>query len=84
MNARAHGTSPVLVAALIVAALSILISLSVLVFVVIGHVSPNAEGPLPPCPTEDSTGCYWDADTMGNGEGEDSITLHDGVAEVMP
>lgn len=24
---------------------------------------------LPPCPTEDSTGCYWDASQMGNGEG---------------
>lgn len=24
---------------------------------------------LPPCPTEDSAGCYWDASQMGNGEG---------------
>lgn len=24
---------------------------------------------LPPCLTEDSTGCYWDAAHMGNGEG---------------
>lgn len=23
-----------------------------------------------PCATEDSTGCYWDADARGNGEGE--------------
>lgn len=22
-----------------------------------------------PCATEDSTSCYWDADTMGNGQG---------------
>jgi hypothetical protein len=29
---------------------------------------------LPPCPTEDSTGCYWDAETQGNGEGEDVVT----------
>jgi hypothetical protein len=31
-------------------------------------------GPLervPACPTEDAPGpCYWDADTMGNGEGK--------------
>ena len=39
---------------------------------------------LPPCETEDSTGCYWDADTRGNGEGDDVVTLRDGVAEVMP
>lgn len=24
---------------------------------------------LPPCATEDSTACYWDADAQGNGEG---------------
>jgi hypothetical protein len=30
--------------------------------------------PLPPCPTEDSTGCYWDAQTMGNGRGRDEVT----------
>lgn len=29
--------------------------------------------PLPPCATEDSTGCYWDADTMGNGLGSDVV-----------
>lgn len=29
---------------------------------------------LPPCATEDSTGCYWDADTMGNGLGEDVVS----------
>ena len=29
---------------------------------------------LPPCPTEDSDGCYWDADTMGNGTGTDVVT----------
>lgn len=28
---------------------------------------------LPPCATEDSTGCYWDADTMGNGLGSDVV-----------
>lgn len=37
---------------------------------------------FPPCPTEDSTMCYWDASTRSNGEGTsfiaftDSISLH--------
>lgn len=31
---------------------------------------------LPPCPTEDSVNCYWDADTMGNGEGTDSVSVN--------
>lgn len=25
---------------------------------------------LPPCPTEDSVQCYWDASTSGNGLGQ--------------
>jgi hypothetical protein len=35
------------------------------------------DGPdgLQPCPTEDSVNCYWDADTMGNGLGNDFVTL---------
>lgn len=28
---------------------------------------------LPPCPTEDSVQCYWDASTMGNGSGTDVV-----------
>lgn len=28
---------------------------------------------LPPCPTEDSTGCYWDASQSGNGLGVDVV-----------
>jgi hypothetical protein len=27
------------------------------------------EGTVQPCPTEDSSNCYWDADKMGNGTG---------------
>lgn len=30
---------------------------------------------LPACPTEDSTGCYWDASIRGNGEGHSFIAL---------
>ena len=29
---------------------------------------------LPPCATGDSSHCYRDADTMGNGQGEDAVT----------
>lgn len=32
-----------------------------------------------PCPTEDSTGCYWDADTMGNGHGNSFVVDYDGT-----
>lgn len=28
---------------------------------------------LPPCKTEDSTECFWDAQTMGNGTGQSFI-----------
>lgn len=28
---------------------------------------------LPPCVTEDSVGCYWDAQTMGNRLGSDVV-----------
>lgn len=32
-----------------------------------------------PCATEDSVGpCYWDADTMGNGEGRSFVVEPDG------
>lgn len=29
---------------------------------------------LPPCPAEDSTGCYWDASERGNGHGSDFVS----------
>ena len=30
---------------------------------------------LPPCATEDSANCYWNARTMGNGQGRSFIDL---------
>lgn len=30
---------------------------------------------LDPCPTEDSTNCYWDAQTAGNGHGQSFIDI---------
>lgn len=32
--------------------------------------------PLDACPTEDSTNCYWDATTQGNGTGQSFIDLN--------
>ena len=34
---------------------------------------------LPACATEDSTWCYWDASTRGNGIGTSFVTLLDGL-----
>jgi hypothetical protein len=40
-----------------------------------GIMAPALTVPgLPPCVTEDSTGCYWDAETQGNGTGHDVVT----------
>lgn len=42
---------------------------------------PPVAEPLPACPTEDSDNCYWDADTQGNGQGNDSVVI---VPEELP
>jgi hypothetical protein len=31
--------------------------------------------PFRPCPAEDSSFCYWDAETRGNGHGQSFIRL---------
>lgn len=30
---------------------------------------------LPPCPTEDSTNCIWDASKRGNGQGQSFVGI---------
>ena len=35
----------------------------------------DREGLIPPCATEDSVGCYWDADSRGNHTGTDIVVL---------
>lgn len=35
------------------------------------------ETPLPPCPTEDSVNCYWDAQTRGNHIGHDVVIIEE-------
>lgn len=39
---------------------------------------------LPACETEDSTGCYWDADVQGNQQGTDIVTQPEYPTEGMP
>lgn len=34
---------------------------------------------LPACGSEDSTGCYWDATTHGNGTGTSFVAISDDV-----
>ena len=45
----------------------------------LAFASPTDEEVLPPCPTEDSANCYWDADTQGDWTGTDFVDL-DGTA----
>lgn len=39
---------------------------------------------IPPCQTEDSTGCYWDAGHRGNGQGQSFVTLSDNTTIYLP
>lgn len=58
--------------------LTLIVCALVVALVVVGfHAATDTPqgGALQPCPTEDSTGCYWDADTMGNGTGADVATV---------
>jgi hypothetical protein len=41
-----------------------------------GYTAQSVRESIPPCPTEDSDNCYWDAQTMGNGTGTDSVVLN--------
>jgi len=38
-----------------------------------GTVEPGGNRVIPPCAVEDATNCYWDAATMGNGQGRSFI-----------
>lgn len=50
------------------------IGFTVLFAVVFGFM---AAASIPACPTEDSTGCYWDASTQGNGNGRSFVAITD-------
>lgn len=44
-----------------------------------------ADAPLlPPCATEDSTDCLWDADTRGNGEGTSFVDVDGETYTLVP
>ena len=45
---------------------------------------PVPEPRTPSCPTEDSTGCFWDASTRGNGQGESFYTDAKGNTYYLP
>lgn len=72
---------------------AVLAGLGLVLVVVIGvaigaswerEVSPD---PLStPCATEDSLGCFWDADVQGNGQGSSFVVDTDGTVyyEVTP
>jgi hypothetical protein len=49
-------------------------STGVLIGVTVTLNAQTSSNMLLPCLTEDSTGCYWDAETMGNGRGHDVVT----------
>jgi len=46
----------------------------VVLFVLLGSVT-DFQSPLDPCPTEDSTWCYWDGDSRGNKSGKSFIAF---------
>jgi hypothetical protein len=47
----------------------------VLVFVVLGSVTDFRTPLDTPCEREDSTMCYWDSNTRGNGQGQSYISI---------
>lgn len=62
---------------------AILLGLVAVGLTVAARSSPAAFGNIsgiPPCATEDSTCCYWDAASMGDGNGLSFIALTEGIA----
>lgn len=48
------------------------------------EVATDPAGGLPPCPTEDSNGCYWDGDTRGNKTGLSFVVDEHGNVTYLP
>lgn len=57
-------------------------TLTIAALALIAICSPVAS--FPPCPTEDSNSCYWDADTRSNGKGRSFIALADYSVIYLP
>lgn len=56
------------------------IALVALLFVGLSPVSAT----LPPCESEDSINCYWDAQTMGNGQGSSFVNIDGQITYTTP
>lgn len=74
--------APTLIGALLAWAITSAMALAVLVafthtrYVEVPRIDPTYG--LPPCPTEDSVACYWDARNRGNGIGRSYTTMASG------
>ena len=44
--------------------------------ILIGQSIEGNHNRIPPCATEDSDNCYWNAETMGNGKGQSFIVIN--------
>jgi hypothetical protein len=64
---------------LVLAAIVLALVAAIIVWgvVIIASLTDSPGESLPPCATEDSEGCYWDAETMGNGVGNDYVSIPD-------
>lgn len=68
---------PLMLAAFVCAVLAF--TLVVIGGQIAGDIPPQNGAGYPPCQTEDSTGCHWDADTRGNGQGRSFVVDDTGV-----
>jgi len=57
--------------------------LSLVIAAVLGAAVQSAPLP-PPCPTEDSVSCYWDAESRGNGQGRSFVVDDYGHVRYLP
>jgi hypothetical protein len=48
-------------------------ALTITLAIALGAALTQLSEALPPCETEDSINCYWDADVQGNGQGQDLV-----------
>lgn len=55
------------------------LALLILAAGIVALTLPTSTPELPPCPTEDSVSCYWDAQQHGNGIGRSFTTDANGT-----
>lgn len=71
------------------AVLPLVIGMALAAAIGTGALAISQPRTLGPCPTEDSTNCYWDAAQHGNGSGVsfvdvDGVTYYPDVAPIDP